>query len=529
MANRRKSQFPKSTTVKNTDQFDFVGDSTNVGISFNDLKDNLGVTGTLEQAGDPQGVAILQKSGTANNIRTLENGSGTKPGLTPRNGIKVDHNFTVDAVGNPMMLNTTALSPVIPSLAAGSGINISMVDNRYVFTVSGITAPTTTVVVLSEDDLPAPVGGFHQLADCTNYVQGNDITITTPIKVGNLSSWTCGNTFCPTLTYNGTGALFTGIDATFHFFNGRIDCPNATAFDMKNVAAPNTSVVIIREINILNCAKVAVFDTMVSLVLTGNVGVFNATQGIEIKGAGWRIWRIENTGMNTTNAANIGIDMGTATCGQVIIDKFFYTGVSGSTTISGLASNGNITAGSVGTISNVKNTGAVTPLAGLTSDDERWIYSNNEGIAPTRPDALISITGNALQTVISAPSSDGTNAVKMNGVWAVEKDSHFTADATGRITYNGEVPFTAPIDFNIRVLMASGSTKTINAYVVVNDGSTTVIEATGMNATPTSTTTDAMTAQWQHTFELGHWCEVWLENESDAVNIIGQRGTGRVN
>ena len=116
--------------------------------------------------------------------------------------------------------------------------------------------------------------------------------------------------------------------------------------------------------------------------------------------------------------------------------------------------------------------------------------------------------------------------MKMAGTWTVEGSSHFTADTTGRITYNGERNFTAPIDVTVNVLMASGSVKNVSAYVVIGG---TLIRATEGKATPTSSLGDSCICHWQHNFATNDYVEVWLENQSDTVDIVGVSGVIRVN
>ena len=527
MSNRKKSLFPASTTVPSGSSFDFFLNGVNYQISDTNLYASLGVTGTIVPAGLATGSPVIDTQGTVNNIRTMENGPGVKSEISPLNGIKLSHNFAVDTVGAPLMLNTTALSPTFPSVVAGSGMAISEVDNHLVFAATAIAASTTTVVVLEKSDLPAPVSGVISLAAGKNYVLGNNLSIGTDridTSAGTIS-WTSNNTFGPTLTYEGTGTMFTGVDATFNIFDASLSAPNGQVFDYSNVASPGTSVFLCESVNIISCVKVGTFNNMASLVISGT-GVFFDDNGITILGTAWRIWRIQNFGQISTNAAGIGIDLGSASSVAIILEFIFYTNSAGGTAISGLANNGNVPSGTVATLSSLKIGGIAASIAGITKDDIRWAFSGNSSIPDTRPDALISIVGNTTETVISASSSDGTNAVLMAGTWTVESDSHFTADTNGRITYNGERPFTGPIDFATSILMASGGDKQVKVYLCI-DG--TIVVASGKQGTSSSTKAASITGIWQHTFENGSYCEIWLENNVDTTNVVGAQAVGRVN
>ena len=139
---------------------------------------------------------------------------------------------------------------------------------------------------------------------------------------------------------------------------------------------------------------------------------------------------------------------------------------------------------------------------------------------------MISIEGNATETVIAASSTDGSNAVKLAGTWTVEKNSHFTGDTTGRITYDGEQPLTSPIDFNPSLIMATGGAKNVAAYLNING---TILTATRVKINVTASAGDVCPIIWQHTFLTTEWVEVWLENQDDTTNIIGQQSVGRTN
>ena len=126
---RKKSDFVAQDTVLANSFMDYFVNNTNYRISYQNLVAGLGVTGSIVTTGDVTGSPVLEIDGTVNKIRNIENGSGIITSITPTNGVKVSHNFTANADGLPILLNTTAASPKIASIVAGSGISVAAIND----------------------------------------------------------------------------------------------------------------------------------------------------------------------------------------------------------------------------------------------------------------------------------------------------------------------------------------------------------------------------------------------------------------
>lgn len=126
---RKKSDFVAQDTVLANSFMDYFVNNTNYRISYSSFVAGLGVTGSIVTTGSGTGTPVLEIDGTVNKIRNLENGSGIVTSVTPSNGAKISHNFTASAEGLPILLNTTADSPTIASIVAGSGISIAAVNS----------------------------------------------------------------------------------------------------------------------------------------------------------------------------------------------------------------------------------------------------------------------------------------------------------------------------------------------------------------------------------------------------------------
>ena len=173
---RKKSEFVATTSVEAGGYLDYVVNGTNYKIAYTDFVTNLGVTGSIVQDGAVTGAAILDTQGTVNNIRNLENGSGIVANVSPENGVILAHNFTQDATGAPIFLNTTADSPTFASLVAGNGIEITSTDDYVTITQVGVAEyanvnmhGNSTETVIATTATPVKVAGTFTVGDEAGY------------------------------------------------------------------------------------------------------------------------------------------------------------------------------------------------------------------------------------------------------------------------------------------------------------------------------------------------------------------------
>ena len=520
----RKSLFPAKTTVLTGASFDYFTSGVNYQITFDNFKTALGVTGTIATAGAITGTPVLQTIGTANAIRNLEDGAGVKSSLSPENGITLEHNFTVDAVGIPIMVNPTALSPRLPSMVAGAGMAVtaSADGKQVVFSVSPSTVTNKTVVVAQESDFPAEVGGIITLADETDYLLVNDITTASRFVLGNSCIVRASGAGIIRLTYIGTDAMFSGIDKSFSVEKISIACPDGDLFDVSSTGPG--AVAQLLETQVVECETLGNIDGQFITRIDG-------VSFLNIKTNGFTF-----TGTNQTFITDQVViflfggslfDFGTSTFVNILISNQVVEASAGGTTfITGAASSANLLPGGLASVTNTRISGSATALSGVTPTDVLWEFNSNDDIPDTKEDALISVTGNALETAIASTSSDGSNAVKMNAVWTIGPESHFEADTTGRIVYTGIKTTPEPIDFSVTLAMASGGDQQVSAYIALNG---TPITSTGMQTTASSTKVGAATIIWQHNFVTGDYVEVFLEGVTSTINIVGQRSVGRIN
>jgi hypothetical protein len=173
----RQSDFEALTTVTPGSYFGFFYNGYNYKITYANFISGLGVTGTIVQDGAVTGTPVLDVSGTVNNIRNLENGSGIVCNVSAENGITLAHNFTVNSTGSPLMLNTTALSPTFVSLVAGTGITLTAASSTITITNAPAAAQVrgqvymqgnSTATVIASTATPVLVAGTWTVDLSTN-------------------------------------------------------------------------------------------------------------------------------------------------------------------------------------------------------------------------------------------------------------------------------------------------------------------------------------------------------------------------
>ena len=368
------------------------------------------------------------------------------------------------------------------------------------------------VIVNSIDDFPAPVAGVITLAGDTIYKVAAAITTSNRFVMGSNTKITAFNTFSPTFSYTGTGTMFTGTDVSCSIQDIYMTCPNGTVFDFSDPTTPNTHVFIFRDSFIIGCQKIGNFDSLATIIVD-EVGHINATQGYTITGTGWRVWRVQNSGMLSTNPSFIGFDLGTATCVSVNFGPLLIDMVSGGVAFSGAANSANLAAGDLGRIEGVTLTTSGTMLSGLTTDDIRWAFANNDEIQDTMPDAFVGFNGNATETTIAVAGTP----VLVAGTWVEQEVSQFTTTAAGRITYNGERAIKAPILASLSCRMASGSDTDVTFYLYKNG---VQLAASAQGNTVKAAAVGNTSLIYQDTIEENDYYEIYIANEDSTINIV---------
>tara|TARA_R110001606_G_scaffold131718_1_gene267701 strand:+ start:858 stop:1703 length:846 start_codon:yes stop_codon:yes gene_type:complete len=240
---RRKSEFVAKDTVQAGGYLDYVVNGTNYKIAYDNFVANLGVTGSIVQTGAVTGAPVLEIDGPVNRIRNLEGGSGVNVNISAQNGVSLSHSFTANADGLPILLNTTAASPTIASIVAGSGISVTAVN-------------TNGIQITSIADAINAQVSMHGNSTATTIS-----TTSTPVKVAG--------TFV-----SGSASSFT-VDTTgkFTYTGSTTTTVHLTASVTLDVVGTNQDLTVHLAKNgtVISAAKIS---RLVSASNTANVGVF---------------------------------------------------------------------------------------------------------------------------------------------------------------------------------------------------------------------------------------------------------------
>lgn len=384
---------------------------------------------------------------------------------------------------------------------------------------AGLSAqPQNVVVINSEADFPTQDASTITLEENTGYFIGSTVTTAKTFTIENNASITSINGFFSAIVYTGTGTLFNSTGVSWQMSDLGYTCSTGTILSFTG-----PGVIVQERTQCFSASNAGSFIASgVTSVNFNNIAMPNITgNGFDFSGS-FFVLSFLKVFMSSTSSAHIGLDLGTATFGNIEIANYEASGPSGSTAISGLSSSGNINSGSLATVDNsTLNGNAMTPLSGIASSDIRWEFDGNAGVSDTVIDALVSITGNVTQTVISAANTP----VKAAATFVVEDESKYTCDTTGTCTYNGERDDRPPTGISVTIDVASGTNKDITVYLAKNGS---VITNSGMKTTVNSGRLEPVTILWQENTSENDFYEIWVENNTDTTNIIVTDGTLRI-
>jgi len=372
-------------------------------------------------------------------------------------------------------------------------------------------SPTNEKVVNALSDFPAPVGQIITLATATFYLVGNSINVGDNRFVLSQDTVVAGlDSSASSLTYTGSGDMFTGIDVSNKITKITLDAPSARLF---NISSPSGGAVFqFIDSTVDSCDRAGIFTDLVAFQLTNVAYNDIKTDGHSFAGA-FNIFTSQ-TNLSFVNGGSM-FDLGSATFNS-FDDNMSFLSLAASTKMLTATGSTNINTGGVGSVTGTRifGAGASTPLSGVSPDDIRWIFLGNDEISDTNPDALLSLNGNAVNTVVGTIDTPTLLA----GTWVIEQTSFFTGTTGGRLTYNGERDLAAPIDIVVTIISASGTNKNVTAYLALNGS---IIPNSGKTSRVGATDPENISVPWQLTFTDGDFVEVFLENNSDGISLIG--------
>lgn len=374
------------------------------------------------------------------------------------------------------------------------------------------------VIINELADFPAPVAGVITLLPDTLYLLGQDVSLgTNTIKLSSNTSLRGLDSIVISLTYTGTGDMFTIANTTNRISNLSIVCSTGRILNFTD----NTGSIF----RMTDCTVAAARFGLLNGVAPGSSARFSSVSGaFSVSGltltGQWRTLQYETSAI--TQNAGAFLDLGTATFEAVIVGPILINVASGAEFLSGLTNSGNIVAGGTGQVTQTLSSGAGALLVGISVDDALWRFALNDDIQDTRSDALLSMQSNATNTVIA---SSGTY-VLVAGTWVDSGKSQFSVTAAGRMTYLGGNDARLPVDFSCSAAPISGNAKTIGLQVALNG---VLIPGSMRTGTTDSGKPVSITNIWQITMSTNDFVEIFVANETDSTDILVSSAIGRVN
>tara|TARA_R110000737_G_scaffold351968_1_gene395948 strand:- start:2149 stop:3393 length:1245 start_codon:yes stop_codon:yes gene_type:complete len=372
------------------------------------------------------------------------------------------------------------------------------------------------VVVNTLADLPAAVAGVITLAADTLYVQADDLNLsTTRLVFGANTVYSGIDSLVVTLSYVGTLPLFTMTNVNGSVKDLAVTHLNAPLFSFSDSGSH-----VLRVSNLSYAgSSIGTLGGSGSSVRFTNFSGATTSTGVAFTG-NWRVFLFEPT--LSSIASGSFINLGSATFDAISISETTLDYVAGSFYISGALTSGNINAGGFGSVSTANLKGAGTPLQQITPDDALFNFSNNNTIRDSRSDGILSLQGNTVATTIAGPNIPALTA----GTWVVGPVGQFTGTTGGRLTYIGGKDARLPITFSASLAPTLSTGIAMSAYVAINGVvvANSRRQGTGSAGGPTS-----ITIPWQHTFSTNDYVEMFVENNSNATDILVSTAIGRVN
>ena len=402
------------------------------------------------------------------------------------------------------------------------GISVASVGDVYVADGTGsgswetpVGTSANTVVVASMDDFPTAIAGIIKLLANTDYFITGNVTTADRFELSSNTLLRGIDASISGLTYTGRDTMFTGVDASSKITKIQLTCTTGTLLDI-SATGPGVSFQLI-DVTVVACSSIGTFDGITASQFSRVTFLNIVTSGLTFVGTQQVFLAFSNRYVLTLGSV---FDFGTATFDAISIDNVLATLSAGATFVNGAAGSANINMGGLGSVVNSRLSGSGTPLSGITADDARWQFALNDDIKDTRPDALLSLPGgNTTVVSVGVPTL-------VNGTWSELKDSQTTTTAAGRVTYDGAKTATLPFTAVLSIEPLSGTNKDLSVFFAINGS---VVNDTRQLVNVASGDPKSVTVLWQADFATDDFIEIFVENESDSIDIVVNDAVFRVN
>lgn len=321
-----------------------------------------------------------------------------------------------------------------------------------------------------------------------------------------------------TLTYTGTGVMFTLEDSVAIVYDIGISCPNGTLIDSTG-------------------AGISIFERS-GFFEVKNIGTITGTGFTNLNWSNCTFYLITGAGLNvvddvfvlsmtrvfwnSTSNTHVAIDITAATVTTMELRDLEALGVSGSIAIKGLANSANIAPNNIATIESCNFANSLmTPLSGIQVSDFRFEFSDNGGVQDTISDALIYFNGNVSSTTFTAINTP----VKIVATWVTERLSKFDHSVNGDAESLSERPAVFPVDVVVYAKATTGAAQNVTLYIALNGA---IIAGTASVGIVRNTERTRFVIPWQILLNSGDTVSVFLENNTGTTAVLCEQGVLRI-
>lgn len=319
-------------------------------------------------------------------------------------------------------------------------------------------------------------------------------------------------------TYTGTGV------AIQNTLTGRVQidflhvvAPSGTLFKVVGDSSGNAD----QRMNITVCTGAAkkIFDIVGAGALIVTLGNFTGDGTVDdlvsFSGSNGVIINFTEVFFLGIPAGGSGLNLGTYTCTQFVLNEVSFFGDATANAIKGLSNSNNILSGGLFRVSGGDYNSFTTPLSGISSDDIRVIFSDVSGVAPSFYAASPYLSN---QITVTIDSTNTFVLVDQNS-WTSVVANKLSVSSSGRVTNITENAITVSVNGFVTMEKVGGGNNYIEARIVKN-GNVSATESVAttngtQNGQPTSVPLTGI-----FTLEPNDYIETYVANTDSTSNII---------
>jgi hypothetical protein len=366
------------------------------------------------------------------------------------------------------------------------------------------------IVVQSDEDLPLPSGGVHELEDDTYYQFNGTVTSSNSIRFGNNTMIGGLHFGVDRFVYTGTGTALTGTNANVYIDTLSVSAPSGTAI---NVSGTTATELLANYVEFNNCNSLGTITGFRRpSLMTCTFDTFNT--GLTFAGTSTKIFvsacPFRNAAANST-CVTIGATVNTPIID--IVDNYF-----------GRTTPGNVTGVSLVTGATVSTYGIfrgntfefiTTPTTGFDSTTPGWGFVNNSGIADSTTVGEYFMDDNATATTLTVNTWTKVAGATTAGI--LERTSMPQNNRLQILSIQGQIKLQATAALSI---LGTSNNQVVEVAIYKNG----VIASAPLRLVLVGTTrADSATLIALEQLQANDFLEVWIRCTSGNNNATVQR------